>query len=529
MNKTRIGCYIVVVLLLGFSDSVLSQTDISAPVLKNASVINEDGDVRLTWELTDTINSSIIIARDSLDINAFTRIHLITDTSTKSWIDRYSKANNRSRAYKLAYDLEGLGSPSSNEFNTIHTEPDFDICEKKIQLTWTRDVKSPTPEWMNFFNIIQYLLYDQTFIHLIPSRSLVFNNDTTTKMSSWNIYRSKDGEDYKKIDNIEDTVYIDNKIEYNHIYKYYIEGVQQADTSVKTKSNRVMVNTRMPKPPSSIRFKSLSSQENENTLSFEISEDSEQENYILLRKTSQEYYDTVNTFKTNNNEITYTDERVNNQKEKYFYHLASVNPCGALTTRSDTLSTLQLKVEKQNLNNVLEWNTMKNIPGSTIRYNIYRKIGEEGNFEPLATTHQGSYTDNQVQNFRGQGKSAQFCYFLEAEIDHQSGRQSVVSSETQCLYIKPRIFIPNAIIPNDPNNRNFKPEFTFIPKNYLLIVYNRNGAKVFESNDPQKPWRGKIRGGKRAPGGTYIYYLEVKNPGQQIIRRKGEVTVVYQK
>jgi hypothetical protein len=134
-----------------------------------------------------------------------------------------------------------------------------------------------------------------------------------------------------------------------------------------------------------------------------------------------------------------------------------------------------------------------------------------------------------VGNFRGQGKSAQFCYFVEAEIDHQSGRQSVVSSETQCVYIKPRVFIPNAIIPNDPNNNKFKPEFTFIPRNYLMIIYNRNGAKIYESKDPQKPWKGRTRRGKMAPGGTYIYYLEVKNPGQQIIRRKGEVTVIYQK
>jgi hypothetical protein len=192
-----------------------------------------------------------------------------------------------------------------------------------------------------------------------------------------------------------------------------------------------------------------------------------------------------------------------------------------------------LNVNKENLNNVLEWNEIGYLPGADIRYTIYRKIGEKEAFQKLQTTYQSPYIDDQVQSFRGQGKSTRFCYYIKAEINHRDGSQSTLISNTNCVYIKPRIFTPNAIIPNakNPENKKFIPRFTFVPKrdNYLLIIYDRNGKKVFESNNPEEPWEGRIRGGKKAPGGTYIYYLEVKNPGQQVIRKRGSVTVIYSK
>jgi hypothetical protein len=349
-------------------------------------------------------------------------------------------------------------------------------------------------------------------------------------MQNWNIYRSKDGSQYNQIASISnDTTFTDSDVDYDHLYKYYVEGMRAADTSIKSKSNRVVIDTDMPDPPGYIHFQQLSHKEGKVNLEFKISEDTQLEKYVLIRNNPDGTHDTINTFRTNTLSIDTTDESVNINKGIYQYHLAAVNQCGALTTRSDTLSTLQLNVEKQNLNNVLEWNAPKNKSRKDIRYEIFRKIGDNTEFIEINTTNTTSYTDTEVEAFRGKGKSAQFCYYIRALIKQKNGRKSIITSSVQCVYIKPRLFIPNAIIPNDPNNNKFKPEFTFIPRNYLMIIYNRNGAKIYESKDPQKPWKGRTRRGKMAPGGTYIYYLEVKNPGQQIIRRKGEVTVIYQK
>ena len=517
MKKLGIIKYFVFIIFL-ILISTTSRSQIPPPNLKNVTIINDEGDVKLLWEYPDSIDNKIVISRDLFQFGDWVLKDIARVQNVYTWIDESSHANKRTHAYRLSFDPPKQ-NPKSNLFNTIYSTVKMDTCQKSNIIEWTRYVEPRSlaeENWNDTISIRHYNIWritnekDTTLIDSIHSQNNAFIDSTIE--GSHHIYR-----------------YTDPNIEYDNLYKYYVEGVRAADTSIKSKSNRVVIDTDMPDPPGYIHFQQLSHKEGKVNLKFEISEDTQLEKYVLIRNNPDGTHDTINTFRTNTLSIDTTDESVNINKGIYQYHLAAVNQCGALTTRSDTLSTLQFKVEKQNLNNVLEWNTMNNIPGSTIRYNIYRKIGEEGNFKPLATSHQGSYTDNQVQNFRGQGKSAQFCYFVEAEIDHQSGRQSVVSSENQCVYIKPRIFIPNAIIPNDPNNRNFKPEFTFIPRNYLMIIYNRNGIKVFESNDPQKPWKGRIRRGEMAPGGTYIYYLEVKNPGQQIIRRKGEVTVIYQR
>lgn len=514
MEKFRIFTYLLFIILLFHNINGHSQEneDITAPVLKNASIINDEGDVKLRWELTDTINSDIAIERDSLDIDAFIQIHLIKDTSINTWIDRHAKANNKSRAYKLAYSLEGPGVPSSNKFNTTNLEINFDICDKENQLIWSRHVNSS--EYINFNDNIQ--------------------------IEFWNIYRSKDGSDYKKIDSTSnDTSYTDKDIDYNHIYKYYVEGVRSADTSIKTKSNRVSINTDMPDSPDYIRFERLNTEDDQISMALNIAGNSELENYVLLRtNTLSGPWDTLKTFNTSENHITYTDEEADPKNTVHYYHMASVNSCGALTTSSDTLNNIRLNVEKQNMNNVLEWNQISHMNDVSIRYNIYRKIGETGEYTNLHSTHQPSHLDEEIKSLSRSKKdtSARFCYYIQAEIEHKSGPQSIVTSNTECEYIKPETFIPNAIIPNysgpsnnESNNREFKPVFTFEPEHYLLIIYNRNGAKVFETKNIDNPWKGKIRGGKKAPAGTYIYYLEYQNPGQKMIRKKGEITVIYQK
>lgn len=530
MKKVRIVAYLVFIGLLIMAGMASAQVDISPPILKNASVINEKGDVRLTWELTDTVNADLSVKRDSLNINAFTGIHLIQDTSKTTWVDSSSGANSKTRSYKLAYNLEGPGVRQSNEFNTIHTKIDHDICNKENQLIWSRRVIPPESKWLNFFNNLQFLIFDQVYIYLTTSQSLIFNDDIK-EMSSWNIYRSEDGNHYTKIDSnlvADDTTFTDHNIEYNHTYKYYIEGVRKDYPGISTKSNRVIIDTEMPEDPEFIHFDKLETKERRIDLKFTIDGNSDLERYVLLRSESLSGpYDTVETFNTRYNKISYTDESVNPQDEVHYYHMASVNSCGTLTTRSDTLSNLLLNVEKQNLNSILEWNEMGRF--SNISYKIYRQIGKQV-FRSLQTSFQSPYTDNEIETYKGQDTSSKFCYQIKAEIKHDEGIVSTVTSNSECVYIKPQIFIPNAIIPNANNKNNaFKPEFTFIPENYLLIVYNRDGTKVFESRDYQKPWKGRRKGGKKVPGGTYMYYLEVKNPGKKVIRKKGEVTVVYQK
>ncbi len=483
---------------------IFSQDEILPPQLKNVTVINDEGDVKVYWELPENINFDLIISRDSFIVGNVVGIKTIIDTSINTWIDKKSNANELPRTYKISYKDVGQepnqpGQYESNLFNTLHTSITMDTCKKNNDIRWSRYVKS---SWKD--------LNDTISIHY------------------YNIWRSVDGNDTVKIAAIspEDTSFTDRNIEYDRIYKYYIEGVLSFDTTIKSMSNRVYIDTDMPDDPEYINFDRLGTDNGKINMEFSIEENSELVNYVLLRsQTPDGLYDTIKRFETSALNIKYTDNPGNPNKNIWFYHLASENSCGALTTRSDTLSNLLLNVAKENLMNQLDWNELNHINNNAnITFNLYRQIGNQER-ELLNASYEAPYYDNKVQLYEGQGKSAKFCYEIEAEINHEAGYRSTLYSNRNCVYVKPRVFLPNAIIPNDPNNNTFKPEFTFEPDTYLLIVYNRQGVKIFEAKN--KGWNGKTRNGKEVKPGTYIYYLEFKIPGEPLIRKRGEVTVVY--
>ena len=496
MNNQRI---LIGLLLIGWMLTFLEgKAQDKKPVLTNATVINEQGDVRLTWE---SQGDTLIVSRDNYTIAAFEGIDTIWNTTLRSWKDEASEANAKNRSYKLSILTPSQISAESNYFNTTHMSLSMDTCQKNIRLLWTRHMKS--------------------------SDFRDFNDDIT--MAQYRIWRSTDGSLYQKIATVtDDTTYTDPNIEYDHVYKYYVEGVVASDTSIKSQSNRDSINTDMPDDPGYIHFKSLNSGKKEIQLQFNISEDSQLKRYALLRSSSLAGpYDTLETYNTDEFSLSYTDQAMNPREDIYYYHLAAINQCGALTTRSDTLSNLRLLVQKENMAALLGWNQWNHFGGNTIRFNIYRKIGNEPDFSFLQATYNPPYRDTDIENFRGRSVSSEFCYTITAEIPG-GDRTMQVTSNTTCIYMKPTIFVPNAFTPNDDGtNDAFKPEFTFIPENYLFIVYNRSGIKVFESRDPEKEWRGRIRGGNKAPSGTYTWYMEVSNPGQQRIQKRGEVTLIY--
>jgi gliding motility-associated-like protein len=62
--------------------------------------------------------------------------------------------------------------------------------------------------------------------------------------------------------------------------------------------------------------------------------------------------------------------------------------------------------------------------------------------------------------------------------------------------------------------------------NFKLMIYDRWGILVFETDDMLKPWDGKIQGGDLAPVGTYTWYVKYKDPTGIGHQFSGPVTIV---
>ena len=76
--------------------------------------------------------------------------------------------------------------------------------------------------------------------------------------------------------------------------------------------------------------------------------------------------------------------------------------------------------------------------------------------------------------------------------------------------------VPNAFTPNsDGLNDVFLPVTICPIKEYRMLIFNRWGEKLFESNDINYGWDGK-KNGTDCPGDTYVFkitYTIEKEPG----------------
>jgi gliding motility-associated-like protein len=83
------------------------------------------------------------------------------------------------------------------------------------------------------------------------------------------------------------------------------------------------------------------------------------------------------------------------------------------------------------------------------------------------------------------------------------------------------IFFPNAFSPNgNSSNIFFKPFVTLPLQHYQLLIYNRFGQKVFESNSVSIGWNGKYGEVAQAPA-AYIYYCSYKFFNKPAATQKG--------
>ncbi len=94
--------------------------------------------------------------------------------------------------------------------------------------------------------------------------------------------------------------------------------------------------------------------------------------------------------------------------------------------------------------------------------------------------------------------------------------QGCIDTATVIVYLEDELvfYIPNTFTPDgDEFNNTFQPVFTsgFDPYSFNMLIFNRWGEIIFESNDADKGWDGTY-GGKMVPNGTYTWTLSFKSP-----------------
>jgi gliding motility-associated-like protein len=102
-----------------------------------------------------------------------------------------------------------------------------------------------------------------------------------------------------------------------------------------------------------------------------------------------------------------------------------------------------------------------------------------------------------------------------------------IVSVSNTIEVKPSlyVYVPNAFTPNEDGLNDTFGGLGYGFKDYHLIIYNRWGQLVFETDKQSDQWDGTY-GGKSAPIGSYAYAIEVKGYYENDFHKEGTISII---
>ena len=154
---------------------------------------------------------------------------------------------------------------------------------------------------------------------------------------------------------------------------------------------------------------------------------------------------------------------------------------------------------------------------TSYRWGFYHKVDVTKGKQPF------------VRNEKLESKDTQFCvdyrdsqglYWVCLEATKVSGKKDTVckrlSNRFEAVLVLPNVFTPdskdsNAVKIFKLEYKNLKPPVASIK----FLIFDRWGAKVFETTDVDAGWNGKVKNiGNACPDGTYFYILKYRLMGE---------------
>jgi gliding motility-associated-like protein len=479
------------------------------PAIVQMDTVSVDplGNVTITWLpiIDDTIKEYIIYRQDQPGGN-WNVINTVSGNET-SYIDGNSAANIHSVSYRVAAmdgcDNIGLGG-FTNPYSTMFLkEISFSYCDIHIQLNWTP------------------------------------NDNLTPPVTAYKIYKintSLSTADY--IDQTTDTTFTYSyPFESDSTYCFFIRAYN--DSGKSSSSSVQCFRANRPPQPDTLNFETASVDTANNTfieLSFLVDTAIFGTKAVIYRKESvSDTFMPIDTVRDiaqlNNPLISYFDNDVSPAETSYYYKIAILDSCNNESwLPPNEIRTIYLRgMLRDNNINWLYWNAFETLTGQVTAYELYRKIDGIVDTVIILPPSSLDYEDD-ISSFAQ--SAGRFSYLVRADIFLYAPdlKRKIVYSFSNEAFLTQRanLFVPNAFTPNgDGTNDTFKPVnyFTDQTGDYLLLIYNRWGQKIFETNDILKPWKGDYQGNP-SPNGVYIYYISYISIEGLNIQKHGTVTLL---
>lgn len=244
--------------------------------------------------------------------------------------------------------------------------------------------------------------------------------------------------------------------------------------------------------------------------------------------TSATNFSTITLLKDDTNFITYNSPSGN--ESLTFPNCEELGQLSMQTTSNGVVSTSIVKTPFENTSIVLGAPASPDVEltGAVVEvsfpstnfplgeYVLYRKDITDS-FNEVFSSTSSSLTDTTIPP-----GTAEVCYRLAYR--DPCGNISELSEEV-CLVLSSSLGIPNAFSPNgDGINDIFKIN-DGIYANFSILIYNRWGILVFNTEDPSQGWDGQFEG-QPATSGTYLYRISFQNADNLLITKTGSFVLI---
>ncbi len=344
------------------------------------------------------------------------------------------------------------------------------------------------------------------------------------------IWVKQGNQPYVKVDSTAaaDTTYLLKGLKDKEKYCFYVRSIQKDNPKYVAKTTETCLLGNLVKSTEFVVVKNLEvNAKNEVSFTWIWNNDADLDSIKIVRSKDGNKYTEVESLpvKTLASEITFSDKTpIGTEKE--FYGIYTLDICDNFAFAD--FHTLNLKGQpKDNLSNILTWGDHF-LASPKTEFELYRvvngtetKIFEGQNKHDYLDPFDALNPDNAI-----------ICYYVLAYAFDTlpNGKPIRVRSKsnTVCISQTSTIFMPNAFAPHGVN-QNFRPLISFNEQleSYSMTIFDRYGAKLFETTDLTVGWNGKIQNtGSEALQGTYVYYVKTVQKNGKINEKKGSVMLL---
>lgn len=388
-------------------------------------------------------------------------------------------------------------SPKSERHTSIYLQEEYLICDKIIDLSWTR--------YVGWEHITSYQVYSS-----IDNGPSILETTLDSSKTSFAL----------------------EEVERNKNYCIYILGLN--DNGDSTYSNTICRETIAPGAPDYIYIRTATVVNNDEIdVRVQIDPVAEVSYYVLERyNPAFEDYEQIDSIAPDGiSQILFFNdqEQVNANARSYNYRVFSRDTCGEVSATSNEANTIHLRVypNEKDLVNVLNWNHYSEWDGQIIGYNIYRGVDGVFGQNPIASLSPAIRAfEDPVNNYLN--SNGRFCYRIEAIEQTNSFNFAENSfSNVACAEQEVLIYVPNAVYLGGINNE-FKPVISYFEyTSYEMVIYDRWGREFFTTKDINTGWRGEAPNAGIAQEGVYVYFITVKDARGDEVQRRGTVTLLH--